>query len=151
VVTIWFTVLSGQAGIKNKTSSFGYSQMVVADYRKKLLAVSVCVCLASVHAYADEPLAFKEPLDARVHTSQFTIYARIHPGFGIQFRKKQTLKSGVAGTVGFLLMGFPGIAAGPLAKRSKYTPTFLSVESAERLAPFYDAAAAQSNLERRDW
>ena len=110
--------------------------------------MSVCVCLVSAHAYADEPLAFKEPLDARVRASQFTIYARIHPGFGIQFRKKQTLKSGVAGTVGFVLMGFPGIAAGPLAKRSKYTPTFLSVESAERLAPFFDAAVAQSTLEQ---
>lgn len=115
---------------------------------KPHLAVLIATLLTPLTAFgANAP--YKEVMRESVKSKQPTVHARAGEyGFGVQYWREMPTGSGRMGFVGGLVGGFAGRMLGSgLDRIANSGSTDLAQDDAEKLAPFYDRAAAQRELE----
>jgi hypothetical protein len=114
---------------------------------KAHLAVLIAALLTPLAALG---FPYKEVMKPSVQTKQPAVYARVgQQGFGVQYFRASPTGSGAMGLLGAVAGGFPGFMVGTgLDRLANSGSTDLAQEDAEKLAPVYDRAAAQGELEK---
>ena len=115
---------------------------------KSYLASLVVVLLTSNSALAAS-IPYKEVMKESVRSKQPTVYARAGEfGFGVQYVRASPTGAGAMSFIGGMAGGFAGQMLGiGLDRVANSGATKLAQGDAEQLAPLYDRAAAQQELE----
>lgn len=115
---------------------------------KPRLAVLIATLLTPLTTFGST-LPYKELMKQSVQSKQPAVYARAgEHGFGVQYWRESPTGSGRMGFVGGLLGGFAGQMIGSgLDRIANSGSTDLAQDDAEKLAPLYDRAVAQHELE----
>jgi hypothetical protein len=115
---------------------------------RRPLAILIATLLTPLAAFG-ATLPYKEVMKESVKSKQPTVHARAGEyGFGVQYWRQSPTGSGRMGFVGGLVGGFAGGMLGSgLDRIANSGSTDLAQDDAERLAPLYDRAAAQRELE----
>jgi hypothetical protein len=120
---------------------------------RRLLAITLYLFALSA-AGAGQP--YKEPMHSQVQSKQPVVYARVADhGFGVQYSRDMRTGASVGGLVGAVAgspLGQVGTSLGQilgteLGRVAGSGSTRLAQQDAEKLAPLFDHAAAQRDLE----